>query len=75
MLKDVFNKLEPEVSAAIRKENNEDSCLIYKLLANDELKHIFGYVGEMQYGFVAGRSDRFRQVYLETFRNEKNEPA
>ena len=58
MLKDVLNELEPEVSAAIRKENNEESCPLYKL-ANDELKHIFGYVGEMQYGFVACTSNRF----------------
>jgi hypothetical protein len=64
MLKDVFNELEPEGSAAIRKENNEKSCPLYKL-AN------FRYVGEMQYGFVACTSDRFHQVYLETFRNEK----
>jgi len=31
MLKDVFNELEPEVSAAIRKENNEESCQLYCL--------------------------------------------
>lgn len=31
---------------------------------------VFGYVGEMQYGFVACTSDRFHQVYLETYRNE-----
>jgi len=74
MLKDVFNKLEPEVSATIRKENNEDSCLIYKL-ANDELMPIFGYIGEIQYGFVACMSDRFRQLYLKTFRNENGPPS
>ena len=69
MLEDVFNKLEPEVSAAIRKEKNEDSCLLYKV-SNDEFKHIFGYVGENQYGFVAGVSDRFHQVYVDTFGGE-----
>ena len=30
MLKEVFFKLEPEVSAANRKQKNEDSCPIYK---------------------------------------------
>jgi len=69
MLEDVYNELEPEVSAATRKEKNENSCPMYKL-SNDEFKHIFGYVGEMQYGFVACASDRFHQVYLETFENE-----
>ncbi len=44
MLEEVFNKLEPEVSAAIRKEKNEDSCPILKL-SNDELKLIFEYAG------------------------------
>jgi len=69
MLADVFNALEPVVSAAIRKEKNEDSCPIFKL-SNDELKHVFGYTGEKQYGFIACVSDRFRQVYLETFGGE-----
>jgi len=41
MLEDVFNALEPEVSAAIRKEKNEDSCPIFNKLSNDELKTIF----------------------------------
>jgi len=68
MLEDVFNTLEPEVSAAIRKEKNEDSCPIFKLL-NDELKHIFGYVGE-QYTFIACTSDRFHHVYLDMFGGE-----
>ena len=65
MLEDVFNTLEPEVSAAVRKEKNEDSCPLYKL-SNDELKLIFGYVGKMQYRFVACTSYRFHQVYLDT---------
>ena len=69
MLEDLYNELEPKVSAATRKQKNENSCPIYKV-SNDELKHIFGYVGEMQYGFVACTSDRFHQVYLETFGNE-----
>ena len=69
MLKEVYNTLEPEVSAATRKEENENSCAIYGL-SNDELKHIFGYVGEKQYGFIASASDRFHKVYLETFGNE-----
>ena len=67
MLKDVYNTLEPEeVSAAIRKEKNEDSCPIFKL-SNDELMHVLGYVGKNQYGFVAGVSNRFQQVYSESF--------
>ena len=69
MLKDVYNTLEPEVSAAIRKEKNEDSCPIFKL-SNDELKLIFGYMGEKQYGFVACVSDRFHHVCLDTFGGE-----
>ena len=70
ILEGLYNELEPEVSAATRKQKNEVSCPIYKL-SNDELKHICGYVGEMQYGFVACTSyTRFHQVYLETFRNE-----
>ncbi len=52
-------------AAAIRKQRNEDSCPIYKL-SNDELKLIFGYVGKMQYRFVACTSYRFHQVYLDT---------
>jgi hypothetical protein len=51
MLQDLYNTLEPEVSASIQKEENEDSCLIFKL-SNDELKLIFGYAGEKQYGFL-----------------------
>ena len=67
MLEGNFGKLEIEVYADDRKQENEDSCPIYKL-SNDELKHICGYVGEMQYGFVACTSyTRFHQVYLETF--------
>ena len=62
-------QIEPEVSATERKQKNEDFCPIYGL-SNDELKHIFGYAGEKQYGFIACTSDRFRQVYLETFRGE-----
>ena len=69
MLEEAFNVLEPEVSAVVRKEKNEDSCPIYKV-SNDSIKHIFGYVGEMQYGFVACISDRFRRAYLETFKNQ-----
>jgi len=69
MLEDVFKKLEPDVSAAIRKEKNEDSCPIFKL-SNDELKLVFDYVGEKQYGFVVCVSDRFQHVYLDTFRGE-----
>ena len=43
--------LESEASAAIRKEENEDSCPIFKL-SNNELKLIFGYAGENQYGLL-----------------------
>jgi len=39
-------------------------------ISNDVLQHIFGYVGDKQYIFVAGTSSSFRQVYLDTFRNE-----
>jgi len=56
-------------AAAIRKQNNEDSCPIFKL-SNDELQLIFQYVGEMQYGFVACTSYRFHHVYLDTFEND-----
>ena len=66
MLEEIFNKLEPEVSAAIRKEKNEDSCSMY-CLSNDTLGHILGYVGEKNYLFVACVSNRFHQVYVETF--------
>ena len=59
-----------EITAAIRKEKNEDSCLIFNKLSNDELKLIFGYVGEKQYGFVVCVSDRFHDVYIDTFRGE-----
>ena len=52
-----------------KKEENTESCLIFKL-SNDELKLVFGYVGENQYSFVACVSDRFHEVYLETFRDE-----
>jgi hypothetical protein len=65
MLQDLYNTLEPEVSAAIRKEKNSDSCPIFKL-SNDELKLVLGYVGENQYGFVAF-SERFLQVYHKKF--------
>jgi hypothetical protein len=70
MLQDLYSTLEPEVSAVIRKEENEDSCPIFKL-SNDELKLVFGYAGENQYGFVACASDRFIQVYLDTFGGER----
>jgi len=53
-------------AAAIRKQKNEDSCPIHKL-SNDELKLIFGYVGENNYRFVACASYRFHQVYLDKF--------
>ena len=69
MLEEAFNELEPEVSAAERKQKNEDFCPIYGL-SNDEIKHIFGYAGEMQYGFIACVSDRFHQVYVDTFEGE-----
>jgi len=69
MLEEDYNQLEPHIHAADNKCKNEDSCPIYKL-SNDELQHIFGYVGDRQYGFVAGTSYRFRKVYLETFGNE-----
>ena len=68
MLQDL--KLDEVSAAADRKETNEEICPIYKL-SNDELKHIFGFVGEMQYRFVACTSDRFHEVYLETVDNEK----
>jgi len=70
MLGYFFNTLESEVSAAIRKEKNEDSCPIFNKLSNDELELIFGYVGEKQYSFVACVSDRFHHVYLDMFRGE-----
>ena len=66
MLQDVYIKLELEVSASIRKKENTNSCPIFKL-SNDELMHVLGYVGKNQYGFVACVSDRFQQVYSETF--------
>ncbi len=69
MLQDLYNTLEPEVSAAIRKEKNSDSCPIFKL-SNDELKLVLGYVGDNQYGFVACVSERFHQVYHEMFEGE-----
>ena len=69
ILEDLLDELEPEISADIQKEKNEDSCPLYKV-SNDEFKHIFGYVGEMNYGFVACTSYRFNQVYLETFAGE-----
>jgi len=74
MLKDVYHSLvQPEVASAsaarIRKQKNEISCPIYKL-SNDELKHIFGYIGEKQYGFIACASDRFHKLYLEIFDGE-----
>jgi hypothetical protein len=65
MLQDLYNRLEPKVSASIRKEENTDSCTIFKL-SNDELKLVLGYVGENQYGFVAF-SERFLQVYHKKF--------
>ena len=55
--------------AAIQKQKNEDSCPIYKL-SDDELKLIFGNVGEMQYRFVACTSYHFHQAYLDTFGRE-----
>ena len=66
ILEDAFNTLEPEVSASIRKEKNEESCPLFKL-SNDELKLIFGYAGEKQYRFLACVSDRFHHVYLDMF--------
>ena len=69
MLEDLLDELEPEISADIQKEKNEDSCPLYKV-SNDEFKHIFGYVGEGQYRFVACTSYRFHQVHLESFGNE-----
>ena len=69
MLQDLYNRLEPKVSASIRKEENTDSCTIFKL-SNDELKLVLGYVGDNQYGFVACVSERFHQVYHEMFEGE-----
>jgi hypothetical protein len=69
LLEEIFNTLEPEVSTAIRKEKNEDSCPIFKL-SNDELKLVLGYAGEKQYRFVACVSDRFHHAYRETFGGE-----
>ena len=69
MLEDLYKELEPEVSADTRKQENEISCPIYKL-SNDEFEHVFGYVGQMQYGFVACTSYRFNQVCLEAFAGE-----
>ena len=62
-------KIEEDSSAKKRKESNEDSCPLYKL-SNDELKLIFGSVGENNYRFVACTSYRFSQVYLDTFGGE-----
>ena len=68
MLQDLYSTLEPEVSAVIRKEENEDSSPIYSKFSYDELKLIFGCVGKKHYRFVACASYRFhQQVYLETF--------
>ena len=69
MLEDLHEEFELKAFAATRKQENEISCPIYGL-SNDEFKHIFGYIGEMQYGFVACTSDRFHQVYLDTFGGE-----
>ena len=69
MLEDLYNELEPEVSAATRKQKNEESCPLYKV-SNDELKLILGYVGEENYRFVACTSYRFHQVYLDAFGGE-----
>ena len=69
MLEGNFGKLEIEVYADDRKQENEDSCPIYKL-SNDELKLIFGYVGKKKYRFVACTSCSFHQVYLDTFQGE-----
>ena len=63
-------KLDEVSAAADRKQKNETICPIYKV-SNDELKHIFGFVGEMQFRFVACTSDRFHEVYLETVDTEK----
>ncbi len=66
MLQDLYNTLEPEVSAAIRKEENAISCPIFKL-SNDEVKHVLGYVGLLhafQIGsmkFILKRSEMKRQ--------------
>ena len=58
-----------EVSVTKEQRTNEDSSVIYGL-SDDVLKHCFGYDGSKQYGFVAGTSDKFRKVYLETFEKE-----
>ena len=62
MLEDMYKELELKVSAAIRKQKNEESSAIYKL-SNDELKLCFGNLGEYQYRYIAGTSHRFKQIY------------
>ena len=49
MLQDLYNTLEPEVSAAIRKEENTESCPIFKL-SNDELKLVFEFKSGSPHG-------------------------
>ena len=58
-----------ELSAAIRKQENEESCAIYKL-PKDELKLIFEYIGGKNYRFIACTSYRFQKVYLAAFAEE-----
>ena len=48
MLQDLYNRLEPGVSAAIREEN-ADSCPIFKL-SNDELKLVFEFKSGSPHG-------------------------
>ena len=45
------------VHSAAQKQDNEDSCLIYKL-SNDAFGHIFGRVGKSQFIIVAGTTNR-----------------
>ena len=70
MFQDMYKELEPKVSAAIRKQKNEESSAIYKL-SNDELKLCFGNLGEFQYRYIAGTSHRFKQVYDDVVGDEK----
>jgi len=62
MFEDMYKELELKVSAAIRKQKNEESSAIYKL-SNDELKLCFCYLGKYQYRYIAGTSHRFKQIY------------
>lgn len=70
MLQDIYKELELRLSAAFKRQKNEESSAIYKL-SNDELKLCFGNLGEYQYRNIAGTSHRFKQVYDDVVGDEK----